>query len=566
MLENSLTELKIAESLNDSNTILRAHKDLSFIYGLLGNYKKALTEAKLITERTKTTGNKQEIAFSLWDQARAYYSLCKEALKNQDSNSANSNYIKAIECDIKALKLVSEIKDSVDMGFYHSDLGIIYDKCNLVTDASLLNKINLIKANYYSQALESNSNALNIYKALNDSNGMMDPYTNFGLFYRNQGNLLIESGKSSLGTTNYKKSLDYYLKVLAILKKLGYKHGIANYSKEVGVAYLKLGELAKAQKYIHTGAVGFGEIGFKDGAKECYEKLSEIDYKKGDYKNAFEDYKKFSALKDSITNETKSKQLIEIEIKYETQKKSDSLAHQQNLISFQKRSIAKRNYFLIGLAILVLIATILFIFSLRQSKKISKQYKEIQQLQSELTHRTTNFFGSIKGMLSAALATSFDKETISSLDSRINTINRLYKTLYSSPANKHLAFSELLASICNDFEYSFGQEKGIHVSATVNASVSKEEAVPLAFIITELLTNSYKYAFDGIKNPEIHVELNEKGETRTLHVWDNGNGVTENSVKKEYTQGMSIIKSYCRTLEGKMSTWNDNGFHFQMEF
>lgn len=65
----------------------------------------------------------------------------------------------------------------------------------------------------------------------------------------------------------------------------------------------------------------------------------------------------------------------------------------------------------------------------------------------------------------------------------------------------------------------------------------------------------------------MHVEINEEATKRILHVWDNAEGLSENNIDIDtMQQGINIIKSYSKTLGGKMNTWNDNGFHFKMEF
>ena len=268
---------------------------------------------------------------------------------------------------------------------------------------------------------------------------------------------------------------------------------------------------------------------------------------------------------DSSMNAISNKQIIELETKYQTKQKEDSIHAQEQLIALKNKSILTRNYMLAILAILAILILILFLRSRTQSKKISRQYEEIQQLQSELKHRTGNFFNSINGMMAIATASTSDKETISSLAKRINTINRLYTTLYSSPDNNELPFSEFLGSLCNDFEHSFGMEKNIRVYHQCNASINKNEAVSLAYIITELLTNAEKYAFAGRQSGEIHVLLENENGIRRLHVWDNGSGIDETKTRLG-SQGMGIIKSYCKNLNGKISTWNDKGLHFKMDF
>jgi two-component sensor histidine kinase len=215
--------------------------------------------------------------------------------------------------------------------------------------------------------------------------------------------------------------------------------------------------------------------------------------------------------------------------------------------------------------VLASVATGLFVFSRKQSKRIKNQFHEIQQLQSELTHRTANFFTSIKGMLSAAIVTTTDKNTIASIDKRVNTINHLYKMLYSS-TYKHSNFSELLAAICNDLEHSYGSERQIHIYSKCTALVEKKEATPLAFIITELITNCYKHAFTEQESGEVHVEITKEEGLRLLHVWDDGKGLSEGTIPDAKSQGMNIIKNYCATINGTMNYFNHDGLHFKLSF
>jgi two-component sensor histidine kinase len=269
---------------------------------------------------------------------------------------------------------------------------------------------------------------------------------------------------------------------------------------------------------------------------------------------------------DSAVGMISNKQLIELETKYKTKQKDDSISLQNQLINVKDQSIQTRNSFLWVLSILAVVITVLFTRSLQQSKKIRKQYSEIEQLQSELKHRTGNFFNSILGMISLASATTSDKETLSDLDKRIKTINNLYATLYSNSNSAEKSFNDLLASICNDFEKTFGERNKFIIRHECSVPISKDEAVPLAYIITELLTNAEKYAFRERKTGEINVQLAADKTNRYLHVWDDGIGVDESTTPREGSQGMRIIKGYSKNLNGKIRIWNENGHHFKMEF
>jgi sensor histidine kinase YesM len=255
---------------------------------------------------------------------------------------------------------------------------------------------------------------------------------------------------------NYQKSLAYYLKAFAIIKKLGYKHGVAYYSKEVGKAYLKLGKLKDAESYLLHAATGFEEIGYKEGAKESYELLSEVTLKEKDYNKALEYYKDFSRLKDSLLNEESVKQLTETEIKFETEKKDNEilLLNKDKQIEQSKIEQQSRNVFLIALVAALLIVSIL-IYVKFERNKTSLHLKELQQraLRAQLNpHFIFNVMQSIKNEytlnaekgeellvnFSALIREVLDKSFLSegTLQDEIDLVNK-----YITVESQHTAFN-----------------------------------------------------------------------------------------------------------------------------
>ncbi len=103
----------------------------------------------------------------------------------------------------------------------------------------------------------------------------------------------------------------------------------------------------------------------------CYQQLTELYRKKGDFKNALSSHIAFTSYKDSVLNAEVNTKIAELEIDYETEKKDKELAE-------SKLEIEARNFqlMLAGVALILLLIGIAGIYRYQQIKK--------QKLLSEL--------------------------------------------------------------------------------------------------------------------------------------------------------------------------------------
>ncbi|HJY63739.1 MAG TPA: sensor histidine kinase, partial [Ignavibacteria bacterium] len=94
-----------------------------------------------------------------------------------------------------------------------------------------------------------------------------------------------------------------------------------------------------------------------------------------------------------------------------------------------------------------------------------------------------------------------------------------------------------------------------------------EKAIPIGFIINELVINSLKHAFIGKKTGNILIKIGNINENHVLEVSDNGIGFPENiSIDKPKSLGLTILKSLCDQLNSKTEVLNDNGTKFKIIF
>ncbi len=181
--------------------------------------------------------------------------------------------------------------------------------------------------------------------------------------------------------------------------------------------------------------------------------------------------------------------------------------------------------------------------------------EEKRTLLSELQHRVKNSFNMISALvsLSAEEAESAEaRDTLGELEGRVRTISQLYALLYQSGS-----FSELrLDTYCLEVVSAVSAFKGmIHFRTEMEElSVKTPIAVPIALILTELLTNSIKYAFPGDHPGQVLVSLRRTEVGAELIVRDDGVGLPSGFDHKNHAgMGMKLIHGLSGQIGGGFS-------------
>lgn len=91
-----------------------------------------------------------------------------------------------------------------------------------------------------------------------------------------------------------------------------------------------------------------------------------------------------------------------------------------------------------------------------------------------------------------------------------------------------------------------------------------DQAVPLALIVTEVVTNSIKYAFPDGRMGVIHVRLTKNGNLVTLSVGDNGIGCSFDPASGTQGIGLKLIHGFARQLKASLSYSGKDGVLFTL--
>ncbi|MGC4038500.1 MAG: histidine kinase dimerization/phosphoacceptor domain -containing protein [Chitinophagaceae bacterium] len=223
------------------------------------------------------------------------------------------------------------------------------------------------------------------------------------------------------------------------------------------------------------------------------------DSAQGNYISAIGHYQQYKQLNDSLFNEAKSRQINQLEILYNIEKKDQDIQlKEQNIQLLTKQGQLQetklqqatilRNLTFIGIALLLVIVGLLFNrYRLKQrtNKKLEAQQKEINRkneslqqlveekewLVKEIHHRIKNNLHMVVGLLdtqSGFLKSDEAKEAIADSQHRVNAMSMIHQKLYQS---ENLSVTDMAAYINELVEYlrdAFNTGQRIHFNMDID--------------------------------------------------------------------------------------------------
>ena len=381
-------------------------------------------------------------------------------------------------------------------------------------------------------------------------------------------------GNISIIRQDYERALEDYTQT--------WKMSVADYGAEIsrgwrsemGIACRHLGRYEEALEHLLTATQLMEELGqegeynmtlYLEIAK-CYELM-------GNYQKALEYQEKAMAVKDKLYQEKVATLETETIVKYETGKKDQALAAQEEQLA-QKSKIQN-----LTLGIVALLVTLLFalFYNFRKNKKINTQLhiknKENELLLKEIHHRVKNNLQTISSLLSLQSESISDKSAFDAIQeskNRVTSMALLHQKLYQGKNLAAIEMRDYFETIGKAIIDSFG-EKAENVSLEIDMSeieLDVDTAVPIGLITNELITNSIKHAFPNKRKGQIIITLTqEKNGLLKLNITDDGQATTNESVApKEKGFGTLLIQLLTTQLGGKLEKSTQAGTSTIIQF
>lgn len=333
--------LAIGRQLNNEDLLIRGYTNTALNSSRQGQYQRSILQNLQLIPLVERSGDEEGLADVYGNISAAYY--------YQELNAQSEKWA------LKALALFRK-------------LGHAYGTANM------LNTLSTIAADrkQYGLALQYAGDCLKIKKELKDSAGIGNLYLNLAELY-NQ-------------LKNNAAKMDMLKKAETIFLSLGEEGSLAKVYANFGVYY------ADEKKYSLAAAYDEKAMALAQRTKDPYilktlnENLSSTYAHLNDLDTALVLSKLALAAKDSLTNLTVSRQIAEMETKYETEKKERVISEQNGQLDKQQLqlkerqfALAKQQYTIWGLALLLAFLVLTGYLLYRKNK-----LQQVQKLQTAL--------------------------------------------------------------------------------------------------------------------------------------------------------------------------------------
>ncbi|MCV6631609.1 MAG: hypothetical protein OIF50_17305 [Flavobacteriaceae bacterium] len=452
-------------------------------------------------------------------------------------------------------------------------------------------------------------------------------YTHMISLYNNIGFSYYLSSKMDSALLAYKEGLDLLKNIRFEKDDITYLRILIN--GNIGSSYIKLEEYDKAKEllleskkyhdqnnifpdnvntYVYLGVLATrmndmkmasscfetAKQIYKDHGKEADATLLNITNQEIAYYECLGDNKKILEL-----TELKSK----LRLRIEAQKEQNSLLQKiqveeyaaknkkvlENAYLFAKEEERNKNnskfISFVLLVILLLGVLIMLLYKLYLDKKsserrirqkqviIEQHLGEKQILLSELHHRVNRNLDVISQILKNQISELGDPEMVALLQqglSRINSISMVHRQLHHKESDKEVVFRDYVLSLVENVKRSFSAIAGevdFKIDIKKDSHFEIDIVIPLGLIINELITNSLKHAFSGLKNSIIHIRMKQLTlQSYTLTVEDNGvNSKKGNEVFTKGT-GLKLVEALAMQINGDLSYNFEDGTRVSIHF
>lgn len=209
----------------------------------------------------------------------------------------------------------------------------------------------------------------------------------------------------------------------------------------------------------------------------------------------------------------------------------------------------------------------------RSRERIEGQLAEKEVLLREIHHRVKNNLQIISSLLylQATQSTGTELEPLFAASrARIQAIALVHEILYSSENIGQIDVGQYLRGLAQAARDTY-QVPHVAVEIDVQSTappLDMTEAVPCGLIVSELIGNAFKHAFEGRDRGriEVHAVLRDSG-CYHVQVNDDGRGMDIAELDSDQTLGMTLIRSLTRQLDGDLRLESDaNGSRFLLHF
>ena len=386
-------------------------------------------------------------------------------------------------------------------------------------------------------------------------------------------------------TGDYNKAIPAMKRAASLCDSSGNEYLKSDVLSNLASVYLSLNDPAEAKRYARLAIAMAIPIARKDVLADAYEILHKASAQTNDFANAYKYALLHKLYNDSTSNETTQKNILNLEARYQSEKKEKQIGELQLSNTKNELTIIKRNRLLLigGIAAFSLMILLgLLIRNQRQKRVLAEKEKTLKQQQIDFLHQQQQVV-SLQSMINGQETerTRIAKDLHDGLGGLFSTIKMHFSTLQHEKSElksdplfvksydmintaseevrriAHNMMPEVLIKIglvqatqelCNSI--SAGKLLNVSMQAYgMNKRLNASTEVMLFRILQELLNNIIKHS----QATEAIIQFNREGNRLSVTVEDNGRGFNLAETDGKTHAGLSSVESRVSYLNGKLS-------------
>ncbi|MGY6769628.1 sensor histidine kinase [Komagataeibacter sp. NFXK3] len=214
----------------------------------------------------------------------------------------------------------------------------------------------------------------------------------------------------------------------------------------------------------------------------------------------------------------------------------------------------------------------------RHEKRLERAQVRQELLLKEMHHRVKNnlqIVASLLNLQAGRIRQPGAREEFAQARDRVRALATLHRYLYADGELYSLNMQSFVRELCGQIMHAIGESDEGRITLDIRVDdllMVPDQAVPLALIVTEAVSNTIKYAFPDQLHGTLEVGLRAlDGGRACLWIADNGVGMAagRNLTGAEDGRsgiGMQLIRGFARQLGGTLQMFEENGTRYVLVF
>lgn len=393
-----------------------------------------------------------------------------------------------------------------------------------------------------------------IDQALVEFKKALTAYRRMGL-KRNAGEVYLSIGNIYFDKRNFQEAKAHYTIAIELSKTISNDVLLTMLYYAMGSVSHELKHYKQAFLFIDSAQTVAKKINDHSTLLESYQLLAQISEEQKNYREALSYFQKYSALKDSFNNAANRKDILELEMKYQNEKKVTEIELLKSDQALKELTVSKQKVIIISTITALLLTLAIGVLLINRNKAINKAKRlvEMERMRNAIARDLHDDIGSALSSINILSQVAIMEKNgngqnylqrigdqsariMEDMSDMVWSINPRNDSMSKTIIRMREFFTELFE--LKNIEYNFIE----NVQEGLTLSVDQRKNIFLIF--KEGINNAAKYSDASL----VEVSLLQDDAVLILKIKDNGRGFDKNAITKG--NGLWNLRERAKEING----------------